>query len=137
MADHGRMELGGYTTWVCLGCPSHGRHPKASSPQTHADQTGHNVQVQEVKIHLVYPAGQPPTPARVPMETTIGPASVPITVGPDDLAIPQPAGPVSNGITVNLDPPRPQIVPVPVPYPGGGPNPSLMARAARRTGDRP
>lgn len=57
-----RMDLGGYTTWRCQGCTSHGNHPKAGPAQQHADQTGHNVLVTETQIHLEFPEGQPPVP---------------------------------------------------------------------------
>lgn len=76
---HTRMDIGGYTSWRCLGCPNNGNHPKAPPAQVHANLTGHNVQVTETQIHLVYPAGQAP----IPVETR--PAATPFSVPPEYL----------------------------------------------------
>jgi hypothetical protein len=125
-----RMDLGGYTTWQCMGCPSNGRHHKAPPAQVHADLTGHKVQVTISTIYLVYPAGDPPIPVET-KQTGLGPASIPFEVNPDDLTsdyqpVTSSSNPHGQRLEVHVGPPPG------VPLGGGGPPPSPLAMTTRR-----
>lgn len=65
MTDHPTTstQVGGYTTWTCLGCQQNGRHPKSCTAAEHASDTGHNVSQTESVVSLVYRADSPPIPA--------------------------------------------------------------------------
>jgi hypothetical protein len=122
------MDLGGYTTWNCLGCTSNGRHHKAPPAQVHADETGHKVEVTESRISLVFRAGDPPIPVEGKPKRA---ASVPPTADLEDLTgqfqpVMSSANPHGQRLEVHVGPPPG------VPLGGGGPPPSPLAMTTRR-----
>jgi hypothetical protein len=120
MTNATNTRIGGYVVWVCQGCPSHGRHPKAGTAQDHADLTGHNVIVTHSQIHLIQPKPKAQNSHAIPME-----------VRPDDLAYPAEIGPPPRPEAARIDAASGNVLPAP-----GGTAEAMghMIRARQRTG---
>lgn len=95
MTDHPTTstQVGGYTTWTCLGCQQNGRHPKSCTAAEHASDTGHNVSQTQSVVSLVYRTSSPPIPA--PADEILDAETL----------VPVPT-PGNGEIIVNLGPPR-------------------------------